>query len=526
MRDNNIFNKVFIPGIQSSTFDLSHDVKTTGSQGELLPVNILDVMPGDRFTITPSNMLRYMPLVTPVMHRVHVETRYFFIPNRLSWTEWDEWISGNTDVEHPFEVFGVITTGSLMDYLGYPVGDFTGLPDGGLKVSVFPIVAYLRVWNEFFRDQNLQDEFIVDVLPGDNGDAFDQWATDSPPHVNWRHDYFTASLPFAQKGDAVQIPLSVQNDVPVEFRTNPGGPTQNAPIWRDWDGTPAGSENAVINRSGPVPISSSSQTTASEGAIYDPRGTLVVDVQTDAATLNDLRTAWTLQSFLERTARVGSRIWEVLKGQFGVNSPDGRVKRPYFIGGSRQSMVISEVLATAENTEAVVPVGTMAGHGISVGGGNTIRYTSTEHGFILGLLFVRPETAYSQGVPKPYTLFGRYDYPWPVLAALGEQPVLNKEVYALHSEPEGTFGYMPNLEWCRFKNSMFTAEMRNTLSNWHLGRIFTTEPVLNSEFVECNPDTRIFAVTDEDEDHLVIHVHNSVIVNRRLPRNGIPATIS
>lgn len=529
---NNIFNKVFIPGVQSSTFDLSNSVNTAFSMGELIPVHVLDTMPGDNFRITPNSLMRFQPLVSPVMHRVRTNLRYFYSPNRIMWSEWDNWISGNSTAAHPFMLVTTIEKNSLMDFLQYPVGDFTSHPGGALKVSVFPIVAYLMVWNEYFMDQNLQTPYDVAVIAGDNSDQFEQWrlAATGVPRVNWGHDYFTASLPFAQKGDAVQVPLTVQQTIPVDYDFRTGGQTQNVGIWRKAsDGTQKGGSANVNIAAGPTPLATSSTNIAGDFAAYDPNGTLNVDIQANASDLNDLRTAWTLQAFLERTARVGSRIWEVLRGHFGVNTPDGRIQRPEYKGGITGNMVVSEVLSNAETITSddtvTSAIGQMAGHGISVSGGNSLTIYCPEHGFVIGFEYVRPDTAYSQGLPKMYSRFARFDYPWPMLANLGEAPVLNKEVYAEGADPDGTFGYMPIYEDQRFRNDVFTGEMRSTLDFWHLGRVFDSNPVLNAEFIECRPSTRIFAVTDESDRHIVAKFSFRVTVNRKLPRNGISSSI-
>jgi len=229
-----------------------------------------------------------------------------------------------------------------------------------------------------------------------------------------------------------------------------------------------------------------------------------------------------LQEWLERNARGGTRYVESILSHFGVKSSDARLQRPEFIGSSKQNMIISEVLSTAENTEANVPVGQMAGHGISVGGGNNFSYRCEEHGIIIGIMSVRPKTAYQQGIHKSFLRLDHLDYAFPTFANIGEQEVLVREVYAASPTPAEIFGYVPRYADYKFLNSRVAGEFKTTLAYWHLGRIFSGNPRLNEDFIKCDPSTRIFAVTDPEEDHIFAHVFNNVSVNRKLPRFGIP----
>jgi len=229
------------------------------------------------------------------------------------------------------------------------------------------------------------------------------------------------------------------------------------------------------------------------------------------------------QEWFEKNARGGTRYIESILSHFGVRSSDARLQRPEYIGGDYQNMVISEVLSTAENTDASIPVGQMAGHGISVGGGKHFSYRAEEHGVIIGLISVVPDTAYQQGAHRKFTRFDRLDYPWPVFGNLGEQEVLNKELKWDHATPNGVFGYNPRYSEMKFANSRVAGEMKSTLTFWHLGRIFATDPSLNNTFIQCNPSTRIFAVTDDEEDHIVAHCFINARVNRKLQRYGIPS---
>lgn len=512
MASMNVFTQVQLNKPKQSRFDLSHELKMSFKMGKLTPILCEEIVPGDRIQVQPNIMLRLAPMLAPVMHRVRVRTDFFFVPNRLLWKDFGQWITGDLDVQHPYATMDGSTVFSLQGvgaYLGYPTIATDGVD---VRYNPMPIAAYLLIYDEYYRDQNLLDPVFIPLVAGNNNDNY---APDSYPVLFnrcWPHDYFTSCLPFAQKGDDVLLPLTQSDDIPVEFRTG-----HNQLLRIPGTGAADPDDGTLENNGGQLWNTVGNNTTA-----IDPNGSLVVSPQSDAVTINTLRRAFRLQEFLERSARGGTRYVEWLLSMFGVRSSDARLQRPEYLGGTTQNVVFSEVLATAQETTQEIPVGQMAGHGISVGGGNTISLRAEEHGWMIGIISVLPDTAYQDGLPREFSRFDRFDYVNPVFANIGEQEVLNKEVAIFHPEPDGIFGYNPRFSEKRFKNSRVAGEFKTTQSFWHMGRQFENPPALNAEFVTADPTTRIFAFEDLNADTLYSQIYFKMSAVRKLPRFGIP----
>ena len=501
----NLFNSIKLFKPKKSAFDLSHDFKFSGDMGNIIPILVNECIPGDQYSISCEAMVRFAPMLAPIMHRVDVSMHYFFVPNRILWPNWEKFI---VDASDAAPVYPYVTTNASWDDGTKLYLDYMGVPPQptattSAQINALPLAAYQCIYNEYYRDQNLIAPVDYKLVDGDNQSNA---ALFTLRKRAWEHDYFTASLPFAQKGTAVDIPIGqIENDVAVK-----------------WDSTATNMEFV----SGKTTTTDSYAFTGSGvPQNYDGNSELFaqtsgIDIQ--PGTINDLRRAMRLQEWLEKNARGGTRYVENILTHFGVKSSDARLQRPEYITGIKSPVVISEVLNTTGQTDGL-PQGNMAGHGIGVTSGNYGKYFCEEHGYIIGVMSVMPKTAYQQGIPRTWLKKDSLDYFWPSFANIGEQEVQQQELYAYTATPTDTFGYVPRYAEYKYMPSRVAGEFRTSLDYWHLGRKFATNPALNQTFVECAPaDTkRIFAV-EEGADTLYCHVYNKIRALRPMPKFGTP----
>lgn len=505
-KNNNIFSTIQVQNPPRNRFDLTHDVKMSGKMGNLMPCLVTEVVPGDKFTIAADSLIRFAPLIAPVMHRLDATVHYFFVPNRLVWANWEDFITNKPTGGIPrIQIDNTLTTDQerFLDYMGVPPFAAAGGTTNTL-INAMPFAAYQLIYNEYYRPQQIVSEVPYQLSDGIN--AIGQLAT--MRKRSYEHDYFTASLPTAQQGQPVDIPLG---NVELDPTWNASG---SDPHFETAIGlSPVGDvENNATN------VIVNTGITQPETA-YNPDGSLVVG----STTINDLRRAFRFQEWLEKFARAGSRYKEVIKMHFGVESSDSRLQRPEYITGTKAPIVISEVLNTT-GEDAGLPQGNMAGHAVSVGEGYVGGYYAEEHGFIIGIMSIIPKPAYMQGIPKHYLKTEPTEYYWPSFANLGEQVVQNQEIYAYGASPTAEFGYVPRYAEYKYMPSRVAGDFRNTLEYWHLARSFAAQPTLNQEFLEVDNDefdNRIFAVTST-EDNLYIHILNKINANRNMPVYGTP----
>lgn len=517
MKGTNLFNSVKLQRPKTSYFDLTHDVKLSFNMGELVPVCIMEALPTDKFNLSAESLVRLPPLTAPLMHRLDASIHYFFVPNRILWPGWEKFIAnlpvtpGGTDVPVAPYVpvdLDVWQQSRLFDYMGIPKAPGTVGDHPAINISALPFAAYQKIYQDYYRDQNLIDQDDSSWTCVDGVNAFFGNPMFELRQRAWEHDYFTSCLPFAQKGPAVDIPLG---DVTLKGPNNAGVEGKFVHATNHSVFATSGSATFQALNTGVL------QDSGSAGTVYDPRGTLEVD----ATTINDLRRAFKLQEWFERNARSGTRYAEFLLAHFGQKVADSRLQRPEYICGIKTPIQISEVLNTTGTTE--LPQGNMSGHGIGVLSSNAGSYTVSEHGWIIGIMSVMPKTAYYQGIPRHFSrLTGFEQYAFPTFAHLGEQEVLNQEVYAYQADNEGTFGYNPRYSEYKYMPSRVAGDFRESLLFWHLARKFDTPPTLSQEFVECVPRTDIYAVEDPDVQKLWIHVLNKVGAVRPLPKYGNP----
>lgn len=505
----NPFNIIKQESLDSNEFDLSYDSKLSLDMGKLYPIMVQETLPGDKFNITPQMLIRLQPMAFPIMHKIDASIHFFYVPNRILWKNWKKFIAGENFVppylqgtdETPFP----IENGSLWDYLGLPTT--TNMKE---KILAFPLLAYYRIYNEYYQDQNNDTYYTsvrdyLETFYETNGDLGDQSGSQLMYRA-YEHDYFTSVLPAASFGAQVNIPLTLSS-LEVEI-TNAqkflGGDTNiDGAIYSD------GTNSGILYQNGtPDEAVKLIGTTIDEGGSLD-------------GTINQLRSAVALQKFLELIARTGKRYNELIYAHFSVDVGDHRINRPEYIGGIKNNVVISEVLQTSATSDTDA-LGEYAGHGTAFVDGERIDHYCPEHGYIIGILSVIPKTAYFQGINKKFQRLTYLDYYWSHFAHIGEQAVLSKELYydpADGDDNNDTFGYIPRYSEYKYNPSEVHGDMRNNLLDFHLARKFENRPQLNEEFIYCYPaDTdRIFAVQEVGTDSLYAHIYFDVKAYRKIP---------
>lgn len=524
MAKRNIFDSIRLPRIGTNVFDLSFDNKLSFDFGELIPVYLEEVLPGDKFRVNPEMFIRLAPMVAPVMQRFDAYLHFFFVPNRIMWSRWEEFITGGRDgtavvdfpkIEYRTEIH--ISPGDLADYLGVP----HSMPSL-FGVSALPFYCYQLIYDSYYRDQNVSEPVLgddpdVEDFIQDLG-GFETLMT--MRYRAWRKDYFTSALPWPQRGAEVRIPVSVDTSIisdgnlelTVMDSTDVQLPSRSLRYHTN-SGTLLGDRNETVQ-------------TTSLGNKLGYKAGLAIDDNSSVGTIRELRRASRLQQWLERNAAGGARYIEQILSHFGVRSSDSRLQRPEFLGGTRTPVVISEVLQTSgdivgSGAESASPLGDMAGHGIAVGANHAFTRRFEEHGYIMGILSVIPQASYLSQLRRHFRKFDRFDYYWPEFAEIGEQAVYNWELDTAHlpQDKDKVFGYQSRYAEYKHRSSEVHGEFRDSLKYWTAVREFDSTPALNEDFLKVTPAdvANVFAVTD-DVDHLYATIRFNVRAIRKMPK--------
>jgi hypothetical protein len=492
------FSEVPKATIERSSFDRSHGVKTTFDAGYLVPILVDEALPGDTFNTNMTAFARMATPIFPIMDNVYMDTHFFAVPVRLIWDNWKKFNGEQVDPGDSIDYTVPTMTAPGAGYSNMTLHDYFGIPTavGNLEHNSLWHRAYNLIYNEWFRDQNLQDSVTVD-----KGDGPDTYTNYTLLKRGKRHDYFTSCLPWPQKGDAVDLPLGTVAPLKSDNATEVGG--------------------AYVYRSNASPDTALGWTNNN----YD----LHVDLSSaTSATINQLREAFQIQKLLERDARGGTRYTEIVKAHFGVTSPDARLQRPEYLGGGSTPVNVTPIEQTS-STDATSPQGNLAAMATASLTNHGFTKSFTEHCVILGLVSVRADLTYQQGLNRMFSRQTRYDFYWPALSHIGEQAVLNKEIYADGSAAdENVFGYQERYAEYRYKPSMITGKFRSndaqSLDAWHLSQEFSSLPGLNSTFIEENPPLdRVIAVPSEP--HFIFDSYISMKCARPMPVYSVPGKI-
>jgi len=514
--------------IPRSRFSMQKTLKTTFDSGLIVPIMCEEVLPGDTFNVNVTMFGRLATPIFPVMDNLHLDSFFFFVPNRLVWTNWVKFMGEQDNpadsisytIPQQVSPTGGYAIGSLQDYLGLPTVGQVGAGNT-VSHSALPTRAYNLIYNQWFRDENLQNSRVVDKGDGPDANAATNYAI---LRRGKRHDYFTGSLPWPQKGGtAVTLPLGTtapifysgtQSNATQPVAVNIAGTSQAANFKND-----VGTANVYIGGTGTGDLSR----------------TLYADLsQATAATINQLRQSFQIQKLLERDARGGTRYTEILRSHFGVTSPDARLQRPEYLGGGSTPINISPIAQTSGTgvSGQSTPQGNIAAMGTYLAKGHGFSQSFVEHGYVIGVVSVRADLTYQQGLRRHWSRSTRYDYYFPVFATLGEQAILNKEIYVTGGSTDSqVFGYQERWAEYRYNPSEITGLFRSTAAGtidpWHYAQKFTSLPTLNSTFIQDTPPlARNLAVgAGANGQQLLLDAFFTTTAARPLPMYSVPGLI-